>query len=402
MVNRILYIEPFSGVAGDMFAAALLGLGRVTIDELRDALSELPLEEGWKVSFDRVERRSLAAGLFSVDVESGERRGHSHNHSHRSLKEINDIINGASGLSETVRGTALAVFAKLAEAEAAVHGKGIDAVHFHEVGATDAIIDIVSAAILLDAIAPAKIVSSPVALGTGTIKTAHGVLPVPSPATERVLAGIPVRRTDIPAELATPTGAAILATVVDEWGVPPEGAVEATGLGAGARVIDGVEPSLLRVSLIEPVASSSSLGKADEVAVLECWIDDMTGERFAEFAADALDLGALDVAMVPIVMKKGRPGIELKVLCSPRRAAEFADFILKHTSSLGVRIATSERRILERRIETVDTPLGKVAAKTALDGDGGELRTKIEQSEVERLAKETGKTRCEIRGIIDT
>jgi len=396
-MGRVLHIEPFSGVAGDMLAAALLDLGRVEFDELKNALETLPLKERWSVGISAVERRSIGAKLFSVEVE------HGGGHFHRSLEDIRKIVSAASGIPENVKRNALAVFDRLAAAEAAVHGKNLDSVHFHEVGAADAIIDIVSVAFLLDKISPGKIVSSPVALGRGTVETAHGTLPVPVPATMKLLEELPTVPTDIPMELATPTGAALLAEFAAEWRALPAGRLEAVGYGAGSRVADGIEPSILRVSLVsaETAGASSALGSTEEVATLECWIDDMTGEALAEFAQDVLDAGALDVAMLPATMKKGRPGVVLKILCAPERAAEFADAVLRDTSSLGVRIHRSERVVLARRGHTLETEAGTVAAKTALDKDGNVLKTKPEHDDIEKLAAETGATRSEIRRLVE-
>ena len=396
-MSRLLHIEPFSGVAGDMLAAALLDLGAVALDELRAALSTLPLKEEWSVELSTVERRSMAAKLFSVAIGSS-----GQGHSHRSLREINEIISGADGLPSHVRERALAVFARLASAEAAVHGKSTDAVHFHEVGAADAIIDIVSVAFILDKLAPRSVVSGPVALGTGSIRSAHGTIPVPVPATLKLLEGLPTRRTDIPTELATPTGAALLAEFVTEWNATPSGVAIAVGYGGGSRVVEGVEPSLLRATLIEAERDAEpALGSTGKVAELECWLDDMTGEALAEFAADALDAGALDVAMIPATMKKGRLGTILKILCAPKRAAEFADLVLRGTTSLGVRVAILERRVLDRGTRVVETTSGDVNVKTAFYSDGAILKEKPEHDDIERLAAEHGVRRTEIRRSVE-
>jgi len=392
-----LHIEPFSGIAGDMMVAALLDLGVVSFDELRGALATLPLKEKWSVELSTVERRSIAAKLFSVEVAGNG------GHAHRSLGEIEDIVSAAASVPERARNRALAVFGRLAEAEAAVHGKNIDAVHFHEVGAADAVVDIVSAAFLLEKMEVERIASSAVALGSGSVATAHGTLPVPVPATMRLLEGLPTFPSGIPMELATPTGAALLAEFVDEWGAVPAGRVEKAGYGAGARVVEGIEPSLLRVSLIdaEDASSLGSLGSVESIATLECWIDDMTGEALAEFARDALDAGALDAALIPAMMKKGRPGTVLKLLCAPERAAEFADLVLESTTSLGVRITRSERAVLDRGKRVADTDAGRVAVKTALDKSGRVLREKPEHDDIERLAAEKGLSRSETRKLAE-
>jgi uncharacterized protein (TIGR00299 family) protein len=393
-MGSALHIEPFSGVAGDMMVAALLDLGIVSFDELRGALATLPLKEKWSVELSTVERRSIAAKLFSVEVAGNG------GHAHRSLGEIENIVSAAAGVPERARNRALAVFERLAEAEAAVHGKNIDAVHFHEVGAADAVVDIVSAAFLLDGMGAERITSSAVALGSGSVATAHGTLPVPVPATMRLLEGLPTFPSGIPMELATPTGAALLAEFVDEWGAAPAGRVEKAGYGAGARVVEGIEPSLLRVSLID-AEDASSLGSVESIATLECWIDDMTGEALAEFARDALDAGALDVALIPATMKKGRPGTVLKLLCAPERAADLADLVLGSTTSLGVRITRSERAVLDRGERVADTDAGRVAVKTALDKSGRALREKPEHDDIERLAAENGLSRSETRRLVE-
>ncbi|MCK5844195.1 MAG: LarC family nickel insertion protein, partial [Victivallales bacterium] len=226
---KTLLIEPFGGVAGDMMTASLLGLG-IDLEAFEQALKTLPTTESWSLILTTVERHSIIARHFLVSLDgehyhdaNGESHSHSsehtpHHHHHRKLDDVLDIINGASGLSSAVKRRASAVFTKLAEAEAEVHGKNDPkGVHFHEVGAVDAIIDITGVCLALELLGVEKILSTPVPLGTGSVKSAHGTLPVPVPATVNILCGIPVERTNIPFELATPTGAAILATLVDEW-----------------------------------------------------------------------------------------------------------------------------------------------------------------------------------------
>lgn len=385
-MKKILYIEPFSGAAGDMMAAALLGLG-ADCPRFWKELRSLPLEEKIEIRLNKVVRGGVSALHFDVSVEERHSHDHEHgHHSHRTLGEIEKIIRAAAKLSPGVKKRAVGVFRMLAEAEAKVHGSNIRHVHFHEVGAADAIIDIVSTVLCLEILKVDKIYSSSIALGSGTVKTAHGILPVPAPATAEIVKGCPVHTGTVSCELTTPTGAVLLKSIVDEWGVPPSGVISKVSCGAGSKDFK-IQPNVLRVSLIS--SPEPAVGK-DRIAVLECNIDDMPGESFSYVCPELLRMGALDYALIPVYMKKGRPGIILQVICRPDGVAKFADFMMKETSTLGVRFRMEERRILAREQKEYMTPWGVVGAKLAFDGNGKAVKCKPEFESCAKLAKSTG------------
>ncbi len=384
---KILYIEPFSGVAGDMLAASLLGLG-ADCKKFWDGIRSLPLPEKPSVSLADVVRNGMKAFYFNVELEHDHHHGHEHHHAHRTLGEIEKIIRRAPKLSPAVKRRSIDVFRKLAEAEAKVHGSEIKHVHFHEVGAADAIIDIVSTVLCLEILKVDRIFSAPMALGSGTVKTAHGLLPVPAPATAEIIKGCPAYAGPIACELTTPTGAVLLKSIVDVWGAPPAGTISEISCGAGTKDFK-VQPNVLRASIISCQAPEAS-GK-DRIAVLECNIDDMPGENYSYVCPELLRMGALDYALIPVYMKKGRPGTILQVICRPDGVAKFAEFILRETTSIGVRYRIEERRILERRSREYETPWGTVGAKLVFDGKGRAMRCKPEFESCAKLAKSSGK-----------
>lgn len=427
---KTLLIEPFGGVAGDMMVASLLGLG-IDFEKFRKSLETLPVSETWSLELTDVERHAVFAKHFSVAVGAQKHHHHAdsehhshhhdhkhdhshshdhahdhqhhhaektesaHSHHHRNLEQVLEIINGASAISDAVKERASAVFAKLAEAEAEAHGKDDPrGVHFHEVGAVDAIIDITGACLALEMLGVDRIVSSPVPLGTGSVKSAHGVLPVPVPATVNLLRGLPVERTSIPFELATPTGAALLATLADDWmsGSMGDSATLAgcvmlkSSYGAGTRDIPQ-RAGVVRATLFES-SESESEREIDKVAVLECEIDDMPGEVMTWVSARLMDSGALDFSVTSTMMKKNRPGISLRVITAPCDAARIADLILRETTTLGVRRTIVDRFILRRENREVETPLGTVSAKFAFTSDGSPIKSKPEYESVAKLAEE--------------
>jgi uncharacterized protein (TIGR00299 family) protein len=387
--NRILFIEPFSGAAGDMFAAALLGLG-ADVPAFWKAIKSLPLKEKPEITLTDVIRNGISARHFNVKLEHSHEHGHEHGHHHRTLDEIEKIIMSASALPAKVKEKSVSVFRLLAKAEAKIHGSQMKHVHFHEVGAADAIIDIVSAMLCLEILDIGKVISAPVALGSGTVRTSHGVLPVPAPATAELLKGCPTTPGDIQFELTTPTGAAILSAIVDEWGVPPAGKIIATSYGAGTKDFKE-QANVLRTSIIDCGKCNTGILpvelKSNAVAVIECNIDDMPGEVFTHVGEEVLVMGALDYAVIPIIMKKGRPGVILQVICNVDEIAKFADFILRETSTLGIRYRIEERIILRREIRKLKTPWGSVDVKVAFDSQGNILKYKPEYESCIKLAK---------------
>lgn len=332
--------------------------------------------------------------------DHGHAHGHGHAHDaghhhppHRNLPDIEALIT-ASTLPEQVQRTSLAIFRKLAEAEARVHGKPVHEVHFHEVGATDSIVDIVGAAICYHRLGVDAAWASPVELGGGFVRCAHGLMPVPAPATAELLTGIPTTRGGSPHETTTPTGAAILATLVRRFTAAPRMAVQRTGYGIGHR--DTELPNLLRVHLAEvdevhaghaaDAAASHLAGLPTEPArLLHCNIDDMTAEQLAVAMELLMDAGAMDVHFTPIMMKKGRPATCVSLLCAQNEQERFARLLFRHTTTLGIKSVPIDKLVLETRFERLETPLGPVTMKLALL-DGEVLRAKPELEDCKALA----------------
>jgi hypothetical protein len=344
---KTLYLQLESGAAGDMLAAALLELVPDRDASLARLAAMMP--HGVELHASRATRGGLAGTLFDVTVH-GEAEGHGHHdhghHHHTTLAEVRERI-AALPLPDAVRADALAVFDSIAEAESKAHGEPVDRIHFHEVGSLDALADVTCVCALLAEIAPDRIVASPPNAGGGTVRCAHGVLPVPAPATANLLEGLPWRGDD-PAtgELLTPTGAALLRRFVAGWGSAPEMRLLAVGCGLGHRETPG-RANLVRAMLGEEAAPAPG-GPNGRVAELKANLDDMTGEDLA-FACERIrGAGALDVSLAPLLMKKGRPGHLLVALAAPERADEVAAAILRETSTFGVRRTDCARYELAR------------------------------------------------------
>ena len=389
---RILHLDAFSGIAGNMFAAALLDLGLPRKD-LEQDLAGLGVDH--KLTIRRVRRGGLAARYFDVTVPGAARRrkaakpkaspGHS-SHGHggsRNYAEIRDLL-AASKLKAPVRDRAMAIFEALGRAEARVHGVPLEEVHFHEVGAVDAIVDVTSAAIGIERLGVGRITSSPVALGHGMIDSSHGKLPLPAPATLELLKGVPTVPAHVEWETVTPTGAAILRTLVDEYTPMPAMAVEAIGMGAG-NDRPGPVPNVLRAVLGRP---HDSLVR-DRIVALEANLDDLVPEHFDYVMERLFEAGALDVSLQNIQMKKNRPGFLLRVLARPNDRAEMAGILFSESGTLGVRAQDWERLTLEREQGRVDTPYGRIAVKWARDVDGG-LQVSAEYDACKRAAQRAG------------
>ncbi len=368
------YFDCFSGAAGDMIVGALLDAG-ATLDRVRETLSGLDVS-GYAVNAEKVTKQGFAATRFSVDVGSGDDH-------HRHLKDIVAIING-SELPETVKTRSATAFTKLAAAEAEVHGSTIGKVHFHEVGAVDAIVDVVAAMAALDELSVGRVVCSPICVGSGTVQMAHGVLPVPAPATALLLRGVPLVASHEAGERTTPTGAAILTTLADHFGPLPDVTPRAIGYGAGTR--EGVHrPNLLRVILGDVVADA----ERDEVVVLETAIDDCTGEAIGHAIDRLLNAGALDAYCSPIQMKKSRPGSLLTVISSFADADRLEAMLFAETTTFGIRRTTACRSKLSREHEAVDTPHGPVRMKVGRRG-GEIISVSPEYEDCRRIATEKG------------
>jgi len=405
---RIAYLECFSGISGDMFLGALIDAG-VSAKVLEKAVAALEL--GARLEISRVNRSGITATKVDVWV-NGEKEGqagsgdpshshehvpeedahehshglahahqhastwvssraaapaphsHAHSHSHgRSLKEIGGIIERAA-ISETARHTALRIFDALGTAEAKIHNNEVESVHFHEVGAVDAIVDIVGAAVGAEALGFDELVCSPLNVGGGTVKCAHGSYPVPAPATVEILLGAPVYSSGVQVELLTPTGAAIVKTLAARFGFFPQMRIEKSGYGAGARDFSG-SPNVVRLVVGESESSIAANTPQDVVVVLEANLDDLNPQVFGYVMDRLLAEGALDVFGVPVQMKKSRPGTLLTVLCKPEDAAKLAQIIFAETTTLGVRRHEELRQTLTRRWVNASTPWGNVRMKIA-------------------------------------
>jgi uncharacterized protein (TIGR00299 family) protein len=383
-VSRILYFDCASGVAGDMLLGALVDLG-LPIETLREALATLPLA-GYRIESSAVRRGSLQATKVDVVIE-GE-AGHAHgpghgHHHHRGLKEILAILD-QSGLDAAVKERAGGLFGRLAEVEAAAHGTTIDKVHFHEVGAVDSIVDIVGGVFGLAWLKAESVWSSALNLGSGTVTIAHGTLPVPAPATARLVEGVPVYGAG-DGELTTPTGALLVTGHARNYGPLPLMRIEKTGYGAGGRETAG-RPNLLRLILGE---SADEAGRGDRVLVMETEIDDMSPQLYGPLMARLLAAGAFDAYYTPIVMKKGRPGIQVTVLADAARRGVVEEILFSETTTIGVRWQEWDRSCLAREIVNVATAYGSIRVKRALAG-GRTMNAQPEFDDCERAAKQAG------------
>ncbi len=378
---RIGWFDNFSGISGDMCLGALVGAGWPA-SEMEGLPARLGLD-GVRVSISVVKRGALAATRVDVVVDEGRQP-------HRHLRDVEELI-GRARVSDAVRARAREVFGRLADAEAEVHGSTRDKVHFHEVGAADALVDVLGTLAGLEWLGIARVCAAPPRLGRGRVRAAHGEIPVPAPATTLLLRGAPVEIGDVEGELTTPTGAALLATLVTEWGPPPPLRIEAVGTGAGAREF-ATHANVLRLVMGESVGGSSGRGR---VAVLETAVDDDNPQFTATLPDRLVAAGALDAMLAPVTMKKGRPGSWLVVVAPPEQAEALARVLLEHSSTLGVRVRMEDRWELPRRTEQVPTPYGTVTVKVALLPDGRERATPEFES-VRTVAAKTGQPLREI------
>lgn len=374
---KVLYFDCFSGAAGDMVLGSLIDAG-VPFEDVRRALGSLAIEPE-TVWTDRVVRAGVTATKFCVKGEDGGE----HHHPHRHLKRVYELIDG-SALSPAGRARAKALFERLGEAEAAIHGTTMEKVHLHEVGALDSIIDIVGSVFALEWLGADEIVSSPLNVGSGTVRAAHGLYPVPAPATMRLLEGVPVYAGDQKAELVTPTGALLVSSYATSYGPVPAMTLKKVGYGAGTRDL-GDTPNVLRVLIGETDRSASS----HAVVVIECEIDDMNPQIFGVVMDRLLDAGALDVFYTPVQMKKNRPGTLLTIIARPEARERLTSLVFAETTSIGVRYREMTRECLERDTVTVDTALGAVRIKVARR-HGRVLNASPEFDDCARIARERG------------
>lgn len=375
---KTLYLDCFMGCAGDMLTAALLEL----FDDPVAILTELNALGIPSVKFIR--KKSIKCGItgthirvFVHDEEECE-CGHHHHH-HSGMADIAHIVEHLQ-ISQKVKQQVLDIYQIIAQAESKVHGVPVEQIHFHEVGAMDAVADITAVCYLMDKLGVEKVFASPVHVGSGHVKCAHGLLPVPAPATALILQGVPIYGGEIKGELCTPTGGALLKYYVNQFGDMPTMAVTAVGYGMGKKDFD--RPNCVRAMVGE------TADQTDDVLELSCNLDDMTGEGIGFAMEQLLDAGALDVFTTAIGMKKNRPGIMLTILCRPEDKEKLLTLIFRHTTTLGVRENRLHRYILDRKTETVQTPYGPVRQKIAT-GYGVE-RKKYEFEDIARLARENG------------
>src|SRR5579872_390250 len=417
---RIAYLECFSGISGDMFLGALVdagvapqllqetvtalgvgakleiskvmrsGISATKVDVWIDGEKDMPREEYWAkqdASHAHEHHHDHEHGHSHTHEHSPDEHEHSqgdhhfhgeksrpgavapakhehqHGHSHRGLTEIRKIISG-SGISESAKKTAISIFEALGAAEAKIHSVPIESIHFHEVGAVDAIVDIVCAAVGAEALAVDEIVCSSLNLGGGTVECAHGTFPIPAPATVELLKDAPVYSWGVQAELVTPTGAAIVKTMVRRFGTFPEMKIEKSAYGAGSRDFPGL-PNVLRIVIGEAVAKLNARTNSETISVLEANLDDLNPQVFGYVMDRLFEEGALDVFGMPVQMKKNRPGTLLTVLCKAEDAGKLTDLIFSETTTLGVRRREEARQTLARRWESVRTEWGEVRIKIA-------------------------------------
>ena len=465
---KILYYDCFAGISGDMNLAAMIDLG-VSPDYLRDELAKLGLEDEFALECLPLKRSGIQGMQVHVllkngeddhehdhehchdhehDLSHGHDHGHEHDHGHdhdhghvhdaadhdrkhahchghgghlphRNLADIEAIIMQSS-LSAAVKQTSLSIFTRIAEAEAKVHGKALADVHFHEVGATDSIVDIVGAAICFHALGVEAVWSSPLELGSGFVRCAHGMMPVPAPATAEILHGLPTSRGGVEHEATTPTGAAIVATLATSITAAPLMTTLKTGYGIGHRQSqrpDAHRPNMLRVELAEVHVSAPDGHAAGSVAgatgpgassggdvssracLLQCNIDDMSGELLADAMDLLIEQGAGDVYFTPVIMKKSRPGVIISVVCGAAERARFTELLFRHTTTLGVKAFDLDKAMLEQSFATVATPLGNVRVKQA-HLHGKVLRAKPEFEDCKALARRHGIPLTEVYAAI--
>ena len=386
---RTLYIDCGMGAAGDMLTAALLEL-IPDKEAFLHRMNHLGIP-GVMVSAEKSVKCGITGTHFSVKVHDteenehmhdhahGHSHGHTHSHSHThgSMAEIRSIVS-TMPIPTMVKLDIMSVYNEIAEAESAVHGVPVDQIHFHEVGSMDAVADIAAVCLLMHELDVDRVVASPVHVGSGQVRCAHGILPVPAPATAHILKQVPIYGGSIRGELCTPTGAALLKHFVENFGDMPVMAVSGIGYGMGKK--DFERANCVRVLLGETTKQT------DEILELNCNIDDMTGEAIGFALEQLMEHGALDAFTVPIGMKKSRPGVMLTVLCKEANKEEMVRLIFRHTTTLGIREKRCQRHILDRRMESVDTPYGKVHRKVSTGY--GVQRTKYEYNDIARIARE--------------
>ena len=375
---RQAYLDGSSGISGDMFLGALLDAG-FDAHRLLEELKKLSLGF-YKLKRTRATRGGIAGTRFEVEVVGDQ--------PHRKLKDIEDMLAPAA-LSGGVKEKALKIFRKLAEAEGKLHNLPASDVHFHEVGAVDAIIDIVGVCVGIEALEISELICSPLNVGGGRVEAEHGSLPVPAPATAELLQGIPIYSSGVEGELVTPTGAAVVSTLATSYGPFPSFKIERIGYGAGAKEFPK-HPNVARLFLGERLeALKAEPGKpGDElVSIIEANLDDMSPQLYGYLVEQALAAGALDVTCSSVQMKKNRPGLQVTILTTPEKADALAQLVFEQTTTIGLRIYEARRKVLEREHVEVETPYGKVRIKVA-KREGKVVNAAPEYEDCQKLATE--------------
>jgi pyridinium-3,5-bisthiocarboxylic acid mononucleotide nickel chelatase len=354
---KIAYFDCFSGASGDMILGALMDAG-LSLEILKTELAKLKLTH-YDLNVEKIAKKGIAGSQAIVIVEE------EHHHYHRHLADIRAIIEN-SDLETNIKEKSIDIFTRLAEAEAKVHQTTVDQIHFHEVGAMDAIIDVVGSVAGLAALGIEKIVCSALHVGAGTVECAHGTLPVPAPATVALIQGKPIYSTGVQGELLTPTGAAILTTLASEFGPMPAMTLEATGYGAGTADIS--IPNFLRIAIGESAEEIKGI-ETEHIAVMETSIDDMNPQIYDYLMEKMLQMGVMDVFLVPLHMKKNRPGVLLTVLCKMEMMDQITGFLLTETTTIGLRWRIDQRMKAHREIRTAKTAYGEMGFKVAKIGN---------------------------------
>ena len=385
---KILYYDCFAGISGDMNLGAMIDLG-VDPDYLKTELQKLNIE-GFHLEIQKDIRRGVSGTKATVVIENPE------NEKHRHLRHVEELVNQSS-LSPEVKAMSLKIFDLIAVAEGKVHNISKERVHFHEVGALDSIADIVGAAICLDYLKVDKVMSSPIQLGGGMVKCAHGIMPVPAPATSEIIQNVPVKTGLVQHEATTPTGAAILVATVDEFTDTIDFKIDKTAYGIGQRDVSEV-PNVLRVFLSDTDEPTSQT-KLEEAWMLECNIDDMNPEWYDHLFGKLFDAGASDVFLTPIIMKKSRPANMLSVLCPNNMVPEMKSIIFNNSTTIGLREYPVTKTVLKRQEKEIETELGKVRVKCSYF-QGKEIRFKPEIEDLKKLATQHGLSLNEVEKII--
>ena len=418
-MSRILYLDCFSGASGDMIVGALIDAG-VSFSEVEAVVKSLDLD-GVRVSCDRVDRSGIGAAKFRVidavaigndltgsDVSHDHVHNHDHDHSHdhshshdhdhshhqhRGLSEITEIVK-RSELSSESQLRAVSLFRRLAEIEAGIHQMPIEEVHLHEVGAVDSIVDIVGAVRAFELLDVDQVIASPMNVGSGTVRCAHGELPVPAPATAKLLVDAPIYSKGPAVELVTPTGALLVTEYADGYGVVPPMRITEIGYGAGDRDFKG-RPNVVRAF----VGETTGVSEADRVVVLECQIDDMNPQIYGVLMERLTAAGALDVFYAPIQMKKNRPATSVTVIARPRDREALTTLLFIESTTIGVRVSEMDRSTLDREIVSIDSPFGMVRVKVARR-NGTVLNVAPEFDDCARVAQEHGRSVKEIQAVV--